>query len=137
MAPVLNDLIGGHVALGITDPPSAMAAMEAGKIETVAITSAKRFSRLPDIPTLDESGLPGFESNGSFGIVVPAGTPPDVIAKLNAAFVTVLNDPEVVERIRALGSEPMPMTPSEFGAYIARDLDKWMKVIKAGGLKAN
>jgi tripartite-type tricarboxylate transporter receptor subunit TctC len=137
MAPVLNDLIGGHVALGITDPPSAMAAMEAGKIETVAITSAKRFSRLPDIPTLDESGLPGFESNGSFGIVVPAGTPPDVIAKLNAAFVAVLNDPEVVERIRALGSEPMPMTPSEFGAYIARDLDKWMKVIKAGGLKAN
>jgi tripartite-type tricarboxylate transporter receptor subunit TctC len=114
-----------------------MAAMEAGKIETVAISSAKRFSRLPDIPTIAESGLPGFESNGSFGIVAPAGTPPDVIAKLNAAFVTVLNDPAVVERIHALGSEPMPMTPSEFGAYIARDLDKWVKVIKAGGLKAN
>jgi tripartite-type tricarboxylate transporter receptor subunit TctC len=135
IAPVVNDLIGGHVALGIVDPPSAMAAMEAGKIETVAITSAKRFSRLPDIPTVDESGLPGFESNGSFGIVAPAGTPPDVIAKLNAAFVTVLNDPAVVERIHALGSEPMPMTPSEFGAYIARDLEKWTKV--AQGMKAN
>ncbi len=137
MAPVLNDLIGSHIALGITDPPSAMAAMEAGKIETVAISSAKRFSRLSNIPTLDESGLPGFESNGSFGIVAPAGTPPDVIAKLNDAFVKVLKDPEIVERIRALGSEPMPMTPSEFGAYIARDLEKWAKVVKAGGGKAN
>jgi tripartite-type tricarboxylate transporter receptor subunit TctC len=137
MAPVLNDLIGSHIALGITDPPSAMAAMEAGKIETVAISSAKRVSRLPNIPTLDESGLPGFESNGSFGIVAPAGTPSDVIAKLNDAFVKVLKDPEIVERIRALGSEPMPMTPAEFGAYIARDLEKWANVVKAGGGKAN
>jgi tripartite-type tricarboxylate transporter receptor subunit TctC len=137
IAPVVNDLIGGHVALGIVDPPSAMAAMEAGKIETVAITSAKRFSRLPDIPTVDESGLPGFESNGSFGIVAPAGTPPDVIAKLNAAFIAVLNDPAVVERIHALGAVPMPMTPPEFGAYTARDLTKWEKVVQAAGLKAN
>jgi tripartite-type tricarboxylate transporter receptor subunit TctC len=135
IAPVVNDLIGGHVALGIVDPPSAMAAMEAGKIETVAITSAKRFSRLPDIPTVAESGLPGFESNGSFGIVAPAGTPPDVIAKLNMAFVAVLNDPEVVERIHALGAVPMPMTPSEFGAYIARDLAKWEKVVQGMSAK--
>jgi tripartite-type tricarboxylate transporter receptor subunit TctC len=135
IAPVVNDLIGGHVALGIVDPPSAMAAMEAGKIETVAITSAKRFSRLPDIPTVAESGLPGFESNGSFGIVAPAGTPPDVIAKLNAAFVAVLNDPEVVERIHALGAVPMPMTPPEFGAYTARDLAKWEKVVQGMSAK--
>jgi tripartite-type tricarboxylate transporter receptor subunit TctC len=134
IAPVVNDLIGGHVDLGIVDPPSAMAAMEAGKIETVAITSAKRFSRLPDIPTIAESGLPGFESNGSFGIVAPAGTPPEVIAKLNAAFVAVLNDPAVVERIHALGAVPMPMTPSEFGTYTARDLAKWEKVVH--GMKA-
>jgi tripartite-type tricarboxylate transporter receptor subunit TctC len=137
MAPVVNDLIGGHVALGIVDPPSAMAAIQSGQLVTVAITSAKRFSRLPDIPTLDESGLPGFESNGWFGIVAPAGTPPEAIAKLNAAFVTVLKDPEVEERIRALGSEPMPMTPPEFGAFIARELDKWLKVVQAGGVKAN
>jgi tripartite-type tricarboxylate transporter receptor subunit TctC len=130
MAPVVNDLIGGHIALGISDPPSAMAAMQAGKIEAVAMTSAKRFSRLPDIPTVAESGLPGFEANGSFGIVAPAGTPPEVIDKINTAFVTVLNDPAVVERIHALGAEPMPMTPSEFGAYIARDLAKWSKVVQ-------
>jgi tripartite-type tricarboxylate transporter receptor subunit TctC len=136
MAPVVNDLIGGHVALGITDPPSAMAAMQAGKIEAVAITSAERFSRLPDIPTVAESGLPGFEADGSFGIVAPAGTPPDVIAKLNAAFVAVLNDPAVVERINVLGAVPMPMTTTEFGAYVARDLEKWLKVIRAAGLNA-
>jgi tripartite-type tricarboxylate transporter receptor subunit TctC len=136
MAPVVNDLIGGHVALGISDPPSAMAAIEAGKIEPVAITSMKRFSRLPRIPTVDESGLPGFEANGSFGIVAPAGTPPDVIGRLNAAFVRVLADPEVVERIRALGSEPMPMTPTEFKDYIARDLEKWLKVARAANLGA-
>jgi tripartite-type tricarboxylate transporter receptor subunit TctC len=137
IAPVVNDLIGGHVTLGIVDPPSAMAALEAGKIETVAITSAKRFSRLPNIATFDEAGIPGFESNGWFGIVAPAATPPDVVAKLNAAFVTVLKDPEVVERIRALGSEPMPMTPSEFAAFTAREIDKWMKVAQTAGAKAN
>src|SRR5215831_7541375 len=135
MGPVMNDLIGGHIALGITDPPSAKAAMEAGKVETVAITSAKRFPRLPEIPTVAESGLPGFEANGSFGIVAPAGTPPEVIARLNAAFVTVLNDPVVAERIHALGAEPMPMTPSEFGAYIARDLAKWQKVVQGMNAK--
>jgi tripartite-type tricarboxylate transporter receptor subunit TctC len=135
MAPVLNDLIGSHIALGISDPPSAMAAMEAGKIEVVGISSAKRFPRLPDIPTIAELGVPGFESNGSFGIVAPAGTPPEVIAKLNAAFVTVLNDPAVVDRIHALGSVPMPMTPSEFGDYIARDLSKWLKVVQGMNAK--
>jgi tripartite-type tricarboxylate transporter receptor subunit TctC len=135
MAPVLNDLIGSHIQLGISDPPSAMAAMEAGKVEVVGLSSAKRFSRLPDIPTIAESGVPGFETNGSFGIVAPAGTPPDVIAKLNAAFVTVLNDPAVVERIHALGSVPLPMTPSEFGAYIARDQAKWLKVVQGMNAK--
>ena len=88
-----------------------MSALEAGKIKAVAVTSAKRFPRLPDVPTFAESGLPRFESNGSFGIVVPAGTPADVIAKLNGAFVKVLNDPEIAARIRELGGEPMPMTP--------------------------
>ena len=136
MAPVVNDLIGGHVALGISDPPSAMAALEAGRIVPIGISSARRFSRLPDIPTLDEGGLPGFESNGSFGIVAPAGTPADAIARLNAAFVTVLRDPETVARIRAVGSEPMPMTPSEFGAYIAHDLEKWLKVVQGANLGA-
>jgi tripartite-type tricarboxylate transporter receptor subunit TctC len=84
-----------------------------------------------------ESGLPGFESNGWFGIVAPAGTPQDVIAKLNAAFVLVLKDPAVVDRIRGLGSEPMPMTPDEFSTFIRHEIDKWLKVVAASGGKPN
>src|SRR5215468_8702930 len=96
MAPVVSDLVGSHVALGIIDPPSGMSQIEAGQLKTIAVSSAKRFARLPQIPTLAESGLPGFESNGWFGIVAPVGTPPEVIATLNAAFVSVLKDPEII-----------------------------------------
>lgn len=132
MAPVVNDLIGGHVPLGIIDPPSGMAAIEADKIKIIAVTSAKRFARFPNVPTFAESGLPGFESSGWFGIFAPGGTPPDVVKKLNAAFVTALKDPELVARIRALGSEPMPMTPAEYQTFINSEMDKWLKVVAAG-----
>jgi tripartite-type tricarboxylate transporter receptor subunit TctC len=136
MAPVVNDLLGGHIALGIVDPPSAISAIEARKIAAIAISSPGRFSQMPDIPTFAES-LPGFESLGWFGIVAPAGTPPDVIAKLNAAFVKVLNDPAVVKQIRTLGSEPMPMTPAEFGAFIDKEIVKWGAITSALGQKPN
>ena len=133
IAPVVTDLIGGHVALGIVDPPSAVAAIEGGKIKAVAISSAARFPRLKDVPTFAEQGLPGFESFGWFGIVAPAKTPPAVIAKLNAALVAELKEPSVVERIRKLGAEPMPQTPAEFSAFILREIDKWTKVVAASG----
>jgi tripartite-type tricarboxylate transporter receptor subunit TctC len=129
MAPVVTDLIGGHVSLGIIDPPSGVAAIAAGQIRPVAVTSAKRFARLPDIPTIAESGLPDFESNGAFGLVVPAGTPPDVIDKLNRAFTTVLSDPDVIARMRELGGEPMPMTADAFGAFIKKEIGKWHRVV--------
>ena len=137
IAPVVTDLIGSHVALGIIDPPSGMSAIEGAKIKTVAISSTRRFSRLPDIPTFAESGLPSFESTGWFGIVVPAGTPPDVIARLNTAFVTVLKDPDVVERIRALGAEPIPMPAAEFAAFIKSEIDKWLNVVRAAAVNPN
>jgi tripartite-type tricarboxylate transporter receptor subunit TctC len=133
IGPVVTDLIGGHVALGIVDPPSAMAALEAGKIRPIAISSPSRFPRLRDVPTFVEQGLPDFESYGWFGIIAPAKTPPAVIAKLNAALVAELKEPSVVERIRALGAEPMPQTPEEFSAYIVREIDKWTKVVAASG----
>jgi tripartite-type tricarboxylate transporter receptor subunit TctC len=132
IAPVVSDLVGGHVALGIIDPPSGMSQIEAGQLKTIAVSSTRRFSRLPQIPTFAESGLPGFESNGWFGIVAPAATPADVITTLNTALVKVLSEPEVVERIRALGAEPMPMTPADYGAFIRTEIDKWLKVVAAG-----
>lgn len=137
MAPVLNDLIGGHIALGILDPPSGVAAIEAGTIATIAISSSKRYFRLPGIPTFAEQGLPNFESNGWFGIVAPARTPADVIAKLNAAFVATMKDPAVADKMRALGGEPMPMTPEAFSEFMKRESDKWLKVVAASGGKPN
>lgn len=128
IAPVVGDLIGNHISLGIIDPPSGMATLNAGSIIAVAISSPKRFGRMPTVPTFAESGLPGFESTGWFGIVAPAKTPPAIIEKLNKAFVTTLADPAVIERISALGSDPMPMTPTEFSAFIKKEIDKWLKV---------
>lgn len=135
MAPVVTDLIGGHVSLGIIDPPSGMSALEAGTIKPLAVTSLKRSPRLPEVLTVAESGVPGFESNGSFGIVAPAGTPAGVIAKLNAAFVAVLNDPATVKRIRELGAEPLPMTPAEFGIFVEAEARKWIKVAASSSVK--
>ena len=132
-APVVTDLIGGHVALGIVDPPSAVAAIEIGKIRALAMSSAERFPRLKQVPTFAEQGLPGFESIGWFGIVAPAKTPTAVIARLNAALVAELKEPSVVERIRALGAEPMPQTPEQFSAFIVHEIDKWTKVVAASG----
>ena len=135
MAPVVTDLIGGHMPLGVIDPPSAITAIEGGLITPIAVSSAKRFQRLPDIPTFAEQGIPGFEATGWFGIVAPAGTPDDAIAKINAAFVTALTDPAIVERIRALGSDPLPMAPDEFSRFIESEAKKWETVVAKAGKK--
>jgi tripartite-type tricarboxylate transporter receptor subunit TctC len=135
MAPVVTDLIGGHMPLGVIDPPSAMAAIEGGLIAPIAVSSAQRYRRLPDIPTFAEQGLAGFEATGWFGIVAPAGTPQDVIVKINAAFVTALKDPAIAEQIRALGSDPMPMAPDEFARFIESEATKWETVAAKAGKK--
>ena len=137
MAPVMNDLMGDHIQLGIVDPPSAKAALDAGAIKAIAVTSKGRFSTMPNIPTFAESGVPGFAATGWFGIVAPRGVPADVVAKLNAAFVAALNDPDIAKHIRALGAEPMPMTPSEFAAFVDTEIAKWQKVVKNVSQKPN
>jgi tripartite-type tricarboxylate transporter receptor subunit TctC len=131
---VANDLIGGHIGLGIVDPPPSQAAIRDGRIKGLAISSKRRFDFFPEVPTFDEQGLTGYEVTGWFGLVAPAATPPDIIAKLNAAVVAALKDPEVAQRIRLIGMEPAPTTPAEFAALIDREIDKISKVLaKAGG----
>jgi tripartite-type tricarboxylate transporter receptor subunit TctC len=131
---VANDLIGGHIDLGIVDPPPSQAALLDGRMKGIAISTKKRFAMFPNIPTFDEQGLKGYDVSGWFGIVAPAATPPEVIAKLNAAVVAALRDPEVAERIRTIGMEPAPTTSAEFAAHIEREIDKVAKVLaKAGG----
>jgi tripartite-type tricarboxylate transporter receptor subunit TctC len=133
-APVATDLMGGHVGLGIVDPPPAQAALRDGRIKGLAVSWKRRFPFFPDIPTFDEQGLKGYDVSGWFGIIAPGATPPDVVAKLNAAAVAALNDPEVARRIRDIGMEPMPTTSAEFAAFVDSETDKISKVLaKAGG----
>jgi len=135
--PVISDLIGGHIPLGIADAASALAMIRAGQVKPLAVSTLQRSPLFADVPTFAESGLPGFESTGWFGVEAPAGTPHDVIVKLNAAFVAALKDPTVVERFRSVGAEPDPMTPDEFGAFIRREIEKWSTLMATVGAKGN
>jgi tripartite-type tricarboxylate transporter receptor subunit TctC len=135
--PVVSDLVAGHVPLGIVDAPSALAQIRAGQIKAIAVTSLRRTAQLPDIPTLAEAGLPGYESIGWYGIIAPAGVPAEIVARLNAAFVATLQEGEIAQRIRAVGSDPAPTAPAEFAAYISSEIAKWSAVIGRSGVRGN
>jgi tripartite-type tricarboxylate transporter receptor subunit TctC len=105
-------------------------------VKPLAVSSLKRTPSLPDVPTFDELGLKGYESIGWYGVIAPAGTPPDIVKKLNEVFVATLNEPEVAARIRSVGSEPAPMKPEQFDAFIKAETAKWADVIKKAGIKA-
>jgi tripartite-type tricarboxylate transporter receptor subunit TctC len=136
-SPVANDVLAGHIPLGVVDVTSAIALVKAGQVRALAVTTARRIGSLPDVPTFAEAGLPGYESVGWFGIVAPAGTPPEIIAKLNKAIVAALNDPEIAERARTVGVEPASSTPEEFARFIGSETEKWAKVVATSGAKAN
>jgi tripartite-type tricarboxylate transporter receptor subunit TctC len=135
--PVTADLLAGHIPLGVIDIPSSLALIKAGQIKALAISSIKRYPLMPDIPTLDEAGVPGFESIGWFGVLAPAGTPAEVIVKLNRSFVTALENPELRDRIVAVGADPTPSTPNEFAAFITSETTKWKQVISVSGASNN
>lgn len=133
--PVVTDLLGAHIPLGIIDIPSGESALDSGKIRPIAISSLQRFEGLPDVPTFAEAGLKDFEAIGWLGVVAPAGLPPDVLATLNKAFATVLRDPEVLARFRSFGSRPMTTDPKQFGDFIASEIKKWTAVVEAANLR--
>src|SRR5262249_57889201 len=110
--------------------------IESKRIKVFAVSSADRVTTLPDVPTFAESGLPGYESIGWFGFVAPAGTPGEVVARLNEAIVAGLKDAGVQEQIRQLGAEPMPYSPEEFQKFIRREIDKWARAVAESGVKA-
>ena len=133
----LTDVAAGHIPLAVGDLTSAIGLIRGGQVKPLGVSSLKREPSLPDVPTFAESGLPGYESMGWFGMVAPAGTPHEVIDKLNEAIVAALTDPVTVERMRAVAAEPYPSTPEEFGRLIRREIAKWAKVVAQSGLKAN
>jgi tripartite-type tricarboxylate transporter receptor subunit TctC len=127
--PVTKDLVGGHIPLGVTDPPSALSLIKTGEIKALAVSTVQRFALLPDIPTVAEAGVPGFETAGWFGLLAPAGTPNDLIIRLNQVFVSVLNQPEVAERFRSVGAETAPMTPAEFATFMRSEAATRAKLV--------
>jgi tripartite-type tricarboxylate transporter receptor subunit TctC len=133
--PVATDVLGGQVPVGVVDVPSAIASVKAGKIKALAVTSSRRISAAPEIPTFAEAGVPGYESIGWFGAVAPAGTPAPIIERLNAEMAAALAAPDVRERVLAAGVEPLTDTPQEFAAFIHAENRKWARVIKSAKIK--
>jgi tripartite-type tricarboxylate transporter receptor subunit TctC len=128
--PAVTDLLGGRIDMMFSPSTTVQAFVESGKLKALATTGAKRSKFFPTIPTVAESGLPGYESVGWFGLLAPAHTPPEIVAKLNKAVVAIMAEEDVIKHMAALGAEPEPQTPEQFGRYINADIAKWSKLVK-------
>ena len=134
-APAMNDLLGGHVPIAFSVLPPALGNIQAGKLRAIAVTSKKRFSLLPDVPTFDESGLPGFEAVLHYGLLAPAGTPKEIVARLSEEVRKLVETPDVQTQIHNEGGDPLTSTPAEYAADIDREEKKWGDLVKKLGLK--
>lgn len=132
-APAVNDLLGNQIAIMFDNLPSALQHIKAGNLRALGVTSAKRSPELPDVPTIAEAGVPGYEATSWFGMFAPAATPPAILTQLNAVIVKALNDPDVKKRFLEQGAEPHPEAPTQFAAFIKSESEKWGKVVKASG----
>ncbi len=129
-AGVLSDLMGGQIMLSLSNLPAYMPQVKAGKIRALAVSTAKRSPAAPDIPTLAEAGVPGYETVAWFGLVAAAQTPKDILNKLAAETARILRLPDVNARLSELGAEPVGSTPQQFDSHIRSEIVKWAKVIK-------
>jgi tripartite-type tricarboxylate transporter receptor subunit TctC len=136
LAPAHTDLMGGQLSMLFDGIVTGMPAVKAGRLRALAVTTAKRWQGTPEIPTMSESGLAGFEVNSWYGLLAPAGTPREIITRLNSEISRALREPDARERLYSIGAEPMNNTPEEFAAYISAEMAKWSKVIKAAGVRA-
>ncbi len=136
-APAVIDLIAGHVSLMFDNLASALPNIKAGRVRALAVTTLKRSPLLPQLPTISESGLRGFDVSTWFGIFAPGATPPDIVARLNREVVRILHTPEMRERLATQGAEPVGNQPEEFAAFIKTEIPKYAKVVKASGAKAD
>ena len=134
-APVINDLLGGHVPVAFSVLPPALGNIQAGKLRVIAVTSKKRFSLLPDVPTFDESGMPGFEAVLHYGLLAPAGTPKDIVDQLNVELRKLVGTDDVKKRIHFEGGDPLTSTPAEYAADIDKEETKWGGLVHKLGLK--
>ena len=128
-------VLGGHVQMSITSLATSLRYIQAGTLRALAVTSAKRAALAPDVPTMEESGFPGFATPTWYGVIGPGGIPKQTVTKVNGEIVRILNMPDIRGRMLKLGLEPSPMTVQEFDAYIRSELVKWGKAVKAAGIQ--
>jgi tripartite-type tricarboxylate transporter receptor subunit TctC len=136
VAPALIDVLAGHVPVMGANILSILPHVRAGRVRAYGVTSARRSGAAPEIPTIAEGGLPGYEALQWYGLVAPAGTPREIIATLHGAMVKALSDPDIAKRFAADGADPAPSrTPEEFGTLIRAEIEKWAKVVRDAGIK--
>ena len=134
--PAITGLLGGEVSLMFANVADIGAQIKGGKVKALAVTTAKRAASLPEVPTMSEAGLPGFEIVSWFGLLAPAGTPAPIVARLNAETVKVLGRPDVQTALGNQGLEVAPGSPEQFAAHIKSEIGKFSKIGKAAGIKA-
>ncbi len=134
-APALTDLLGGQIQMAFSSVPAVLPHIKAGRLVALGVGSAKRSPALPNIPTIAEAGVPGYEYTTWYGIFAPAKTPRTLIARLNAEIVKAMETPDIKDRFTALGGDPDPGTPEELRAYMANESAKWAKIIKAANIR--
>lgn len=135
LAPAHTETIGGQLSMMFDGIVTGLPAVKAGRLRALAVTTLKRWQGAPDIPTMSEAGLAGFEVNSWFGLLAPAGTPREIVLRLNSEVARALHEPDARARLYSIGAEPMNNTPEEFAAYINAEMVKWSKVIKAAGIR--
>ena len=133
--PAMTDLIAGHVALSFATSPTAVPNVKSGKVRALGVSSTRRIPSLPDVPTIAEAGVPGYEASGFFGLVGPAGMAGPIIEKINAAVVAIIKDPAMRKTLGEQGFEPLTCTPAEHAAFMRNEVTKWAKVAKESGAK--
>jgi len=129
--------LSGEVSVGFETMPSVIPHVKAGKLRALAVTTAQRSPSFPQLPTISEAGVPGYDAGSWYGLLVPAGTPKEVVARLNAETVKLLKLPEVKERLDSAGFEVLVSTPEEYAAFTRNEIEKWAKVVKASGARAD
>ena len=133
--PALTDVIGGQVSLTITGMSATLAYVQSGRLRVLGVTTARRSPALPQVPTIAEAGVRGYESNNWVGMFAPAATPADIVTKLNTEIMRIQSTPEMLARLQTQGAEFAPNTPEQFGAFQRADIAKWTQVIKASGAR--
>ncbi len=133
--PAMVALMSGEIEVALTSVASTLPHIRSGKLRVLAVTSAKRFPSAPELPTVSESGVPGYDATSWYGLMAPAGTPRDILSRLNTEAVKIMRQPQMREKFIASGVDPLGSTPEQFGEFIRSEIEKWGKVVKATGMK--